>query len=97
MRRLLIEQIAPQQGIRVHQISLNKQNLKLADEVLLTNSITGIWPLRSCEGEEWPKGLVTQQLQRALSDFLRNNKALAFSSTSSSLKITVPDTDIMDS
>lgn len=38
-----------------------------ADEVFLTNSLIGIWPVRELSGVTWPVGNLTQTLRKALS------------------------------
>jgi 4-amino-4-deoxychorismate lyase len=39
-----------------------------ADEVFLTNSIIGIWPVVALDERRWPPGTVTRRLQRLVED-----------------------------
>ncbi len=42
--------------------------LLAADELFLTNSLYGIWPVRCLDGHYWPVGPLTRKLQAILSD-----------------------------
>ncbi len=63
MRRQLIEKVAPQLGLCCEEDYVSKDMLFAADEVFLTNSVTGIWPVIECEQNKWDVGAVTRSLQ----------------------------------
>jgi 4-amino-4-deoxychorismate lyase len=42
--------------------------LESADEVFLTNSLIGAWPVTAFEGRRWPVGPVTRQVQAMLAE-----------------------------
>jgi 4-amino-4-deoxychorismate lyase len=46
-----------------------KKQLLSADELFLTNSIIGIWPVRQIDNAFFEKGLITQRLQAMLTQF----------------------------
>lgn len=81
MRRLIIDIIAPSVSIAVHEKTLCKQDLIEADEVFLTNGISGIWPVVICDKLSWPVGGVTQCLQQAVGDYLASDASLSWSAT----------------
>ena len=75
MRRFLIEQLACNIPVDVAQTALNLDDLAAADEVFLSNSITGIWPVVQCRLEDkknltWPVGPLTRNLQRGVYNHL---------------------------
>jgi 4-amino-4-deoxychorismate lyase len=67
MRTLVLE-LAEQQGLdpRIAPVSLDE--LVRADEVFLTNSLIGIWPVIALGETAWRKGGITLQLQELLSN-----------------------------
>ncbi|MFT7388335.1 MAG: 4-amino-4-deoxychorismate lyase [Candidatus Endobugula sp.] len=65
MRRAIIER-ARHLGISVHEIEVSVIALEQSDEVFLSNSISGIWPVTECEARHWRVGTVTQQLQQEM-------------------------------
>jgi len=67
MRRLLIETLAPQENIRVCIQACNLSDVIAADEVFLSNSLYGIWPIKEIVSEQqFGVGPVTSRLQSAL-------------------------------
>ena len=63
MRRLVIK-IAKDLGFSVYEKKFTKVELELADELFLTNSLFGIWPVRVMAKTRFTQvGKVTQQLQ----------------------------------
>jgi 4-amino-4-deoxychorismate lyase len=47
---------------------IRRQDILDADEVFLTNSLIGLWPVRKLEEQEFTVGRITRQLQQALHD-----------------------------
>lgn len=73
LRRLIIETIAPQAGLKVQIKALSLSDLMSADEIFLCNSLYGIWPVAQIVGEkQYIVGahLITKNLQRLLSEAL---------------------------
>ena len=66
-RQFIIESVAGQLGLDVIEKIIKFEECLSADEVFLTNSITGIWPVTACEYRgryyEWNLGAVTRSLQ----------------------------------
>ncbi|MBT1268491.1 aminodeoxychorismate lyase [Pseudomonas sp. VS38] len=58
-------------GIPTSVADISLEQLQQADEVLVCNSVYGIWPVRGCAAMSWPVGPLTRKLQgivRALLD-----------------------------
>jgi len=70
MRRLVVESLAPKLALEVQVRPLAVEELSGASEVMLTNSLAGIWPLVSIvgSGRSWSfnPGKVVRSLQSAL-------------------------------
>jgi 4-amino-4-deoxychorismate lyase len=65
MRSVVMEQ-ARQLGLPVQAMAVSPDDLAQADEVFLTNSLIGIWPVRRIDARDYSVGPVTRQLQDAL-------------------------------
>ena len=66
MREVIIETARDQKmALSVDNISV--EQVLDADEVFLTNSVIGIWPVREFQEQTFAKGSVTQQLMEYLS------------------------------
>ena len=67
MRRVIVEVLAPQLNIPVKMTNCDVSDLERADEVFLSNSVYGIWPVNRIEGisARW-EGSVTRGLQKKL-------------------------------
>lgn len=65
-----VMQLAGQQGIRVQQGFYSLETLQQCDELFVTNSLIGIWPVVRCDearlSRQWRIGPITQQLQQQL-------------------------------
>ncbi|NER59132.1 aminodeoxychorismate lyase [Pseudomonas sp. MAFF212428] len=62
MRAALLD-AARQLGISAHIVDLSLADLERADEVLLCNSVYGVWPVRCFEQLNWSAGPLTRKLQ----------------------------------
>lgn len=66
-RQFIIESVARQLGLQLIEKNIQLEECLSADEVFLTNSITGIWPVAHCEYKQqnytWDIGPITRSLQ----------------------------------
>ena len=67
MRGLVLERAA-ELSLETRVIDINKSDVLQADEVFLTNSLIGLWPVRRIETKEYPLGRMTQRVQEAIVD-----------------------------
>jgi len=67
MRELVLER-APALSIDCRAASLKREDILDADEMFLTNSLIGVWPVRRIEAREYPAGPVTRRIQEAVRD-----------------------------
>jgi len=65
MRSVVLE-LAKTQGLDVTIRNLGAAELAAADEVFLTNSLIGIWPVIAVAANRYQRGPVTRQLQKLL-------------------------------
>jgi 4-amino-4-deoxychorismate lyase len=69
MRKAIMEMYAASSGVDVKEESLTLDDLAVADEVFLCNSLIGIWPVIECVGSKtqvFKIGDVTRKLQAGL-------------------------------
>jgi 4-amino-4-deoxychorismate lyase len=59
----------------VQIMPLGVEDLREADEVFLTNSLIGIWPVIAIDERSYPKGALTQRLQELLADLPSDGEA----------------------
>lgn len=69
MRAELLAQ-ADAQGIECQVRDISYAELLAADEVMLCNSVYGIWPVRALLAHGWPVGPLTRKLQAIARDLL---------------------------
>lgn len=62
MRAVLLEAAAAE-GIPVRVGDVAREELEAADELLLCNSLYGVWPVVRLAGHDWPVGPLTRKLQ----------------------------------
>lgn len=62
VRALLIE-LAREDGISVIEDHASREDVLAADELFVTNSIIGIWPVKQLEQQRFEVGDITQRLQ----------------------------------
>ena len=72
MRTIILE-LAEQQGLDPRITPISRQALAQADEVFLSNSLIGIWPVIAMDESMYRKGNITVQLQKLLADTSDNN------------------------
>lgn len=67
MRGLVLER-AGALSIKCRTAELTRDDILRAEEIFLTNSLIGIWPVRQVESKNYPAGQVTKQIQEAIHD-----------------------------
>jgi len=67
--RNIIMMLASRQGLAVIEHVFTKNALLSADEIFLSNSIIGIWPVRQIESHYFQVGPITRQIQAWLEHF----------------------------
>jgi 4-amino-4-deoxychorismate lyase len=67
MRELVLE-CASALSIDCRVAGLKREHILDADEVFLTNSLIGVWPVRRIEAREYPEGPITRRIQEAVRD-----------------------------
>lgn len=68
LRNILIY-LAKQNQIKLIEKRISKEELLSANELFVTNSIIGIWPIKQIETQQFEIGTVTHKLQRLFSTF----------------------------
>jgi len=68
MRQLIMD-IAGKNHIALQEALLAREFVLAADEIFLTNSVIGIWPVKSLENECYPVGQVTQKIMAYLAAY----------------------------
>jgi 4-amino-4-deoxychorismate lyase len=71
--RAVLMELAGELGLSVAVRDLGMTALREADEVFLTNSIIGIWPVTGLDEHTWPRGVVTRQLQERLAGLVEGD------------------------
>jgi 4-amino-4-deoxychorismate lyase len=67
MRRVILQQ-AREAGIEAHEVPVTRMELLDADEVFVSNALTGIRPVGQLDGRQWSPGPVTRRLAAQLAD-----------------------------
>ena len=65
MRRWVLD-TAPKFNVEAHEVALTPDDIKQADEVILTNSLIGLWPVKMLESSHYQPGPVYQTLIKFL-------------------------------
>ena len=68
MRQIIIE-LARQNHIALQETLLTREFVLEADEIFLTNSVMGIWPVKSLEDKVYPVGRMTQTIMAYLAAY----------------------------
>ena len=71
MRDVVVVTLATQEGFKVEEVDVSLDDVFAAQEVFLTNSVFGIWPVIKLTETSWTRGPITVGLQRALDVFLK--------------------------
>lgn len=61
--RDFILRYAAEQGLQVREVMMTVAEFKDCDELFLTNSVIGLWPITEWEGVRYSKGTVTQKIK----------------------------------
>lgn len=72
MRGVVLE-CAAAASVSCRVTDISRQDILNADEIFLTNSLIGLWPVRQLERQEFTVGSITRQLQQALHDAQKTN------------------------
>ncbi len=67
MRALVLER-AGALSIDCRTADLKREDILDADEMFLTNSLIGVWPVRRIDSREYPVGPITRRIQEAVYD-----------------------------
>lgn len=67
MRSIILD-LAGQASVDTRVCVISQADLAQADEVFLTNSLIGIWPVIAVDDDRYRKGLLTQRLQALLAE-----------------------------
>jgi 4-amino-4-deoxychorismate lyase len=73
--RTVVLEVAARVPMPLQVRALGLDDLWGADEMFLTNSLFGIWPVIAIEGRPYRKGVLTQQLQQLLKDLSSDGEA----------------------
>ena len=73
--RSIIMKVSSGHDLFVIEHTFTKEELLLADEVFVCNSIIGIWPIKQIANTYFPVGLITRQLQFWIAQF--QNEAIS--------------------
>ncbi len=65
MREVILE-LAASEGIPINIATIKKEHLLKADEIFLSNSLIGLWPVKRLHGQAFTKGDVSQKLQHLI-------------------------------
>ncbi|MEZ5525687.1 MAG: aminodeoxychorismate lyase [Pseudomonadales bacterium] len=63
MRSFVLD-TADAMGIKTREVSLTLDEFKSAQELFLTNSVIGVWPVKQWDAQHYVRGAVTQRLQQ---------------------------------
>ena len=74
MRETVI-QYAQETSLPCRVGDISRAQLEAADEIFLTNSLIGIWPVRRVESRHYPLGIMTRRLQQRVEAFYCDGKA----------------------
>jgi 4-amino-4-deoxychorismate lyase len=73
--RTVVMEVASRVPVPLQVRALGLDDLWGADEVFLTNSLFGIWPVSAIEGRPYRKGVLTSRLQTLLKDLSSDGEA----------------------
>ncbi len=73
VRQIIIE-MAKAHHIPVKETELNADFVLSADELFVTNSVIGLWPVKSLQKKMYAVGPLTQKIQSYLADYKKQNR-----------------------
>lgn len=68
IRNIIIE-LAMTQGLTVKQVQISQSRILEADEVFITNTIIGLWPVKKIGDHHYSLGRLTKQLATSLGEY----------------------------
>jgi 4-amino-4-deoxychorismate lyase len=68
---------AAELGLTVEEKRIVLDDVYAADELFLTNSVIGVWPIRRLERQNYPVGPITREIRRCLAIKVRDELAAA--------------------
>lgn len=72
--RCIILEIASLKNLPIQEALLTRDFILEADELFVTNSVIGIWPITLLEKKSYPVGNWTQKIMTYLADYKENDK-----------------------
>ncbi len=66
MRQWLLEKSSFASGVSIQSLTID--DFWQAEEVFLTNSVIGVWPVRQCGEHFWKPGSITRQVQQEVNE-----------------------------
>jgi 4-amino-4-deoxychorismate lyase len=72
--RSIVITLATEQAIPVIEHQFTQEELLLADEIFICNSIIGIWPIREISTMHFSVGPITRKIQGCLNQLIMDNK-----------------------
>jgi 4-amino-4-deoxychorismate lyase len=76
--RALVFEAAGELGLTIEETRILPDELYAADELFLTNSVVGVWPVRRLEDRTFPVGPVTREVSRWLAIRIQEESAAAW-------------------
>ena len=67
-QRERVREILSAAAISCTERDISWGELDVADEVFLTNSLIGVWPVAAMDARRWPAGPVTRRLQQLVAE-----------------------------
>lgn len=71
--RNIILGLAKQKQISLIEKNITKEDIFSADEIFVSNSIIGIWPIKQIEDQQFEIGILTRKIQNLLQIYKREN------------------------
>ena len=67
-QRERVRELLAADGVQVAERDIGWAELEAADEVFLTNSLVGVWPVAAMESRQWPVGAIARRAQALVAD-----------------------------
>ncbi len=72
MQGYLVDTVFPKLGLTLQKVKAKPKRLMYADEVFVSNAVTGVVGVHTIDTLQWPIGPLTQQIQQALNECCPN-------------------------